>query len=63
MPVLRNWKLCKYYSSVELKPVYYIIGKVYNDTRFEDGTEIRTSTVQEITETSARTRNTTYILE
>ncbi len=63
MPILRNWKVLKYYSQVHQKEMTYLTGRVYNDTRFLDGSEIRTSAVLEMTDGYARTRNTEYILE
>ena len=63
MPILRNWKVGEYYSSVHLEKVQYLTGQVFNDTRFSDGTEIRTSILKELGYGIAKTQNTTYILE
>lgn len=63
MPILRNWKVLKYYSQVHGKEMYYLTGRVYNDSRFPNGSEIRTSAVLEIDDGVAQTLNTTYILE
>lgn len=63
MPILRNWKVLEYYSSVHLHKVQYLTGQVYNDTRFPDGTGIRTSILKEFGNGVAKTQNTTYILE
>ena len=60
MPILKNWRTAKYYSDLS---EFCLVGEIYNDTRFEDGTEIRTSEVLELKNGYARTRNTTYILE
>lgn len=62
MPILRNWKVSKYYSQTYDKEMTYLTGKVYNDTRFADGVEIRTSAVLEMKDSKAITKNTTYIL-
>lgn len=62
MPILRNWKVLEYYSSVHLEKVQYLTGQVFNDTRFPDGAEIRTSAVLEMKDSKAITQNTTYIL-
>lgn len=62
MPILRNWRVLEYYSSVHLKKVQYLVGQVFNDSRFPDGTEIRTSIVKEMKDSKAITQNTTYIL-
>lgn len=63
MPILRNWNVHRYYSQVHQKEMIYLVGRVYNDSRFKDGTEIRTSAVLEMRDSTARTQNTTYILE
>ena len=63
MPILRNWKVLEYYSSVHLEKVQYLTGQVFNDIRFPDGTEIRTSILKEFGDGIAKTQNTTYILE
>jgi len=63
VPILRNWKVLEYYSSVHLEKVQYLTGQVFNDTRFADGTEIRTSILKEFGGGFAKTQNTTYILE
>ena len=63
MPILREWKKHTYYSSKHLEPQIYLTGKVYNDTRFQDGVEIRTSAVLEMKDDMAMTQNTTYILK
>ena len=63
MPRLRNWKVVEYYSSVHLERVSCLTGQVFNDTRFPDGTEIRTSIVKEFGDGFAQTENTIYILE
>jgi len=63
MPRLKNWKVHDGYSSVHLEKVSYLTGQVFNDTRFPDGTEIRTSIVLEIDDGIAQTENTIYILE
>lgn len=63
MPILRNWKVLKYYSTVHEKEIFYLTGQIFNDTRFPNGSEIRTSTLLEIDDGIAQTQNTTYILE
>ena len=60
MPILRDWT--KYYYIEEYND-FCLIGKVYNDSRFPDGSEIRTSEVLEINGVIAKTKNTKYILE
>ena len=62
MPILKNWSVLKYYSQVHQKEMIYLTGKVYNDTRFPDGAEIRTSAVLEMKDSKAITQNTIYIL-
>ena len=62
MPILRNWKVQKYYSQVHQKEMTYLTGKVYNDSRFPNGAEIRTSAIIEMSDSKAITQNTTYIL-
>jgi len=63
MPILRNWRVLSYYSLEFEKEMLYLTGQVYNDKRFQDGAEIRTSAVIEMTKEYARTKNTEYILE
>jgi hypothetical protein len=63
MPILRNYELFSRYSRTFQKEMDYLVGNVYNDVRFPDGTEIRTSAVLEITDGYAKTNHTEYILE
>jgi hypothetical protein len=58
MPILRDWEI-KYYDDI----YPHLIGKVYNDPRFPDGTEIITSLLFEMADGVAQTKNTMYILE
>ena len=62
MPILRNWNVLKYYSQVHKKEMTYLTGQVYDDIRFPNGAEIRTSAVLEMKDSKAITQNTTYIL-
>ena len=63
MPILRDWNIHTYYSQTHQKEMAYLEGFVYNDSRFPDGAEIRTSAVLEMKDSKAITQNTTYILE
>lgn len=68
IPVLENWKIINYYSVSSLaKPddnFVVVVGKVYNDNRFEDGKIVRTSIIESanIKEGYVKTKNTTYLL-
>lgn len=61
MPILKEWKLIS--SFPYENNLKFLQGKVYNDTRFADGTEIRTSILLEVDDGVAQTQNTMYILE
>ena len=63
MPILREWNVFYRYSNGFNKEMPHLEGKIYNDTRFLDGSEVVTSTVLELKEGYAKTRNTEYILE
>lgn len=63
MPILRNWKIHKYYSNEQQKEITYLTGKVYNDRKFSNGREIKTLSVIEMGEDFAKTKNRNYILE
>jgi hypothetical protein len=54
MPRLENWRLI----------ANHLYGEIYDDSRFLDGSPVRTSTVQTIDEKSgeAQTKNTIYKL-
>lgn len=57
LPRLENWSIRKSYSTGRVA-----YGNIYNDTRFADGTAIRTSSVQSVDGALLRTRNTLYEL-
>jgi len=67
-PILEDWKIINYYSIASLaKPeddFVVVVGKVYNDSRFENGKIIRTSVIKvaNIKDGYVETRNTTYLL-
>jgi len=58
MSRLENWKMVGWGSH------YRLVGEIYSDERFLDGTTVTTSSIQEIDELAgwAQTRNTRYEL-
>lgn len=67
MPKLENWSIVKEDSNPFLAPEirgFILKGNIYNDNRFQNGSLIVTSTIQEINIKNrvARTRNTLYRL-
>lgn len=67
-PRLEGWKIINYYSVSSLampnENFVVVVGRVYNDSRFEDGKIVRTSVIESanIKEGYVKTRNTTYLL-
>ena len=61
---LESWNIIESISVREEYIYYALIGRIYNDDRFEDGTLIRTSKIKEIDfdDMTAMTKNTMYKL-
>ena len=63
-PRIENWRLEKDILSSIYPTPYDLYGEIYNDKRFDDGTEIRTSMLKSINfeHMTAETQNTIYRL-
>jgi len=62
LPILKNYNIFWRFSNTHQKQMPYLSGKVYNDKRFPDGTDICTTAATILTANYAKTRNTEYIL-